>query len=149
MRDDVSEYVVQNFIICTVHQRWMGRRDTMIWDCKASFDLKLKWKIPHGRPSRRWADNIKMEFKTEKEGLDLCHLRILSMKGAKHRDQMSNHQLLQRGLPPVTSYVIITVFRDAALCSAVETNHRFGWNCSLNLQGTRLHGFISRRRATS
>jgi len=43
------------------------------------------------------------------------------MNGAKHRDQMSNHQLLQRGSPPVTSYVIITtVFRDAALCSAVE-----------------------------
>jgi hypothetical protein len=53
-------------------------------------------------------------------------LRILSMNGAKHRDQMSNHQLLQRGSPPVTSYVIITVFRDAALCSAVETNQRFG-----------------------
>jgi len=51
-------------------------------------------------------------------------LTILSIKGAKHSDQMSNHQLLQRGSPPVTSYVIITVFRDAALCSAVETNQR-------------------------
>jgi len=53
-------------------------------------------------------------------------LMILSMNGAKHRDQMSNHQLLQRGSPPVTSYVIITIFRDAALCNAVETNQRFG-----------------------
>jgi len=49
-------------------------------------------------------------------------LRILSMNGAKHRDHISNHQLLQRGSPPVTSYVITTVFRDAALCSTVETN---------------------------
>jgi len=42
-------------------------------------------------------------------------LRILSTNGAKHGDQMINHQLLQRGSPPVTSYIIITVFRDAAL----------------------------------
>jgi len=53
-------------------------------------------------------------------------LKTLSMNGTKYRDQMSNHQLLKRGSPPVTSYVIITVFRDAALCSAVETNQRLG-----------------------
>jgi hypothetical protein len=53
-------------------------------------------------------------------------LRILLMNGAKHLDQMSNYKLLKRVSPPVTSYVIITVFRDAATCSAVETNQCFG-----------------------
>lgn len=49
-------------------------------------------------------------------------LRILSMNGAKHCEQLSNHQLLKKGSAPVTSYVIITVFRDATPCSAVEIN---------------------------
>ena len=66
---------MRNFIVCTVHliqSGWSGHVSTMV-EGRSAFKIltgKHTRKIPLGSPRRRWEDNIRMDLKEIRVGIN-------------------------------------------------------------------------------